>query len=252
MGTLMSMASMSPGPRRATVAPAGGDYYSERAARRSPASRYAAPTWDDDEADDEGETGALDGATPRATPAPMLGRKPGSPGSTTKPLRIYPFGVSRSRLEQAVALLGVPVSLARDTSDADIVLTLKNYYKKKPPALRAAEGEGLPGYVLKSNTASQMQQILASIFELPPTGLAAGGAGAAPAGDGDEDPLTAALVETEEAITHVLESAEAVELPPANAYIRRLQHQMAERYNLGSQSRGREPNRRVRIYRPEA
>ena len=30
----------------------------------------------------------------------------------------------------------------------------------------------------------------------------------------------------------MLESAEAVELPPANAYIRRLQHQMAERYNL--------------------
>jgi hypothetical protein len=183
----------------------------------------------------------------------MLGRKPGTPGSATKPLRIYPFGVSRARLEQAVALLGVPVSLARDTGDADIVLTLKNYYKKKPPALRAAEGEGLPVYVLKSNTASQMQQILASIFELPPTGLAAGGGGAVGAGgDGEEDPLTAALVETEEAITHVLESAEAVELPPANAYIRRLQHQMAERYNLGSQSRGREPNRRVRIYRPEA
>jgi stage III sporulation protein SpoIIIAA len=254
MGTLMSMASMSPGPRRATAgASAGGDYYSERAARRSPASRYAAPTWDD-EGDDEGEAEATGAPAPRTPPAPgpMLGRKPGTPGSTTKPLRVYPFGVSRSRLEQAVALLGVPVSLARDTRDADIVLTLKNYYKKKPPALRAAEGEGLPVYVLKSNTAGQMQQILASIFELPPTGLAAGTAGTAGASDGEEDPLTAALVETEEAITHVLESAEAVELPPANAYIRRLQHQMAERYNLGSQSRGREPNRRVRIYRQEA
>jgi hypothetical protein len=250
----MSMASMSPGPRRATAgASAGGDDYSERAARRSPASRYAAPTWDD-EGDDEGEAEATGAPAPPTPPAPrpLQGRKPGTPGSTTKPLRVYPFGVSRSRLEQAVALLGVPVSLARDTSDADIVLTLKNYYQKKPPALRAAEGEGLPVYVLKSNTAGQMQQILASIFELPPTGLAAGTAGTAGASDGEEDPLTAALVETEEAITHVLESAEAVELPPANAYIRRLQHQMAERYNLGSQSRGREPNRRVRIYRQEA
>ncbi len=250
MGTLMSMASMSPGPRRTggtvATATAGQDYYSERAVRRGLSSRYAAPTWDDDADEDQPE---LAEAAP-STPVPMLGRKPGSPGSATKPLRIYPFGVSRSRLEQAVALLGVPVSLARDTSDADIVLTLKNYYKKKPPALRAAEGEGLPVYVLKSNTASQMQQILASIFELPPTGLATGGAGNG-AADGDEDPLTAMLVETEEAITHVLESAEAVELPPANAYIRRLQHQMAERYNLGSQSRGREPNRRVRIYRAD-
>ena len=41
----------------------------------------------------------------------------------------------------------------------------------------------------------------------------------------------------------------AVELTPQNAYIRRLQHQMAQRYNLTSRSRGREPYRRVRIYR---
>ncbi len=257
MGNLMSMSSMSPGPRRitgggATTALAGGDYYSERAARRTPASRYAAPAWDDEAEEDEPETELTPARATPATPTPMLGRKPGTPGSATKPLRIYPFGVSRARLEQTVALLGVPVALARDTSDADIVLTLKNYYKKKPPALRAAEGEGLPVYVLKSNTASQMQQILASIFELPPTGLAAPMGGTGGDEDGEDDPLTAALVETEEAITHVLESAQAVELPPANAYIRRLQHQMAERYNLGSQSRGREPNRRVRIYRADA
>ena len=35
---------------------------------------------------------------------------------------------------------------------------------------------------------------------------------------------------------------------PQNAYIRRLQHQMAERANLVSRSRGREPYRRVRLY----
>ena len=54
--------------------------------------------------------------------------------------------------------------------------------------------------------------------------------------------------ETEEAIDMVLNSSEAVELSPQNAYIRRLQHQMAERANLVSRSRGREPYRRVRLY----
>ena len=49
----------------------------------------------------------------------------------------------------------------------------------------------------------------------------------------------------------VLKSSEAVELSPQNAYIRRLQHQMAERANLVSRSRGREPFRRVRLY-PDA
>jgi hypothetical protein len=234
-----------PGPRRGGPGAGASDYYGERAARRQSQNnaRYAASTWEDDEDD------APEAAEPRRSAAlAAVGRRPGTPGSTTKPLRIYPFGVSRSRLEQAVALLDVPVSLARDANDADIVLTLKNYYKKKPPVLRSAESDGLPVYVLKSNTASQMQQILASIFELPPSHLANG---AALADDGDEDSLTSALLETEEAITRVLDHAEAVELPPANAYIRRLQHQMAERYNLASQSRGREPNRRVRIYRQD-
>jgi predicted RNA-binding protein Jag len=43
-----------------------------------------------------------------------------------------------------------------------------------------------------------------------------------------------------------------VELSPQNAYIRRLQHQMAERANIVSRSRGREPYRRVRLYPEEA
>ena len=64
-------------------------------------------------------------------------------------------------------------------------------------------------------------------------------------------PREAALRETEEAIGVVLSSSEPVELSPQTAYIRRLQHQMAERANLVSRSRGREPYRRVRLY-PDA
>jgi predicted RNA-binding protein Jag len=66
------------------------------------------------------------------------------------------------------------------------------------------------------------------------------------------DPREAALQETEEAIGLVLQSSEAVELSPQSAYIRRLQHQMAERANLVSRSRGREPYRRVRLYPDQA
>jgi predicted RNA-binding protein Jag len=38
-----------------------------------------------------------------------------------------------------------------------------------------------------------------------------------------------------------------MELDPQNAYVRRLQHQMAERNNVMSRSRGTEPNRRVEL-----
>ena len=148
-------------------------------------------------------------------------------------LRVLPQGISRKRLEQAVRELQLPVVIARDVDEADVVMTLKNEYRQKTPMLREAEERAMPIYVLKTNTMPQMQSSLTSIFSL------------------EIDPREAAMRETEEAIDIVLNRSEAVELSPQNAYIRRLQHQMAERANLVSRSRGREPYRRVRLY-PDA
>jgi len=146
-----------------------------------------------------------------------------------RPLSVFPFGVSRKRLEQAVRELGVPVTVARDLEEADAVVTLRNYYKRKPAALRDAESGGVPIYVLKTNTILQMENMLASLFDL------------------EADPEEAALRETAEAIGLVQASGRPVELGPQNAYVRRLQHQMAERNALMSRSRGSEPNRRVEL-----
>jgi hypothetical protein len=145
-------------------------------------------------------------------------------------LRVLPHGISRKRLEQAIKELQLPVIIARDSDEADVVMTLKSEYRQKTAALREAEDRGLPIYVLKSNTIVQMEASLTSIFSL------------------EVDPREAALREAEEAIGLVIRGAEPVELSPQNAYIRRLQHQMAERANLVSRSRGREPYRRVRLY----
>ena len=169
--------------------------------------------------DDEELTGER-----RLTPLPAVG------SSTLPHLRVLGFGVSNKRLEQAVRELQLPVTLVRDADEADVVITLRNYYKQKAPALRDAEERGLPLFVLKSNTLVQVESALTSIFAL------------------EVDPREAALREVEEAIGLVNEQAKPVELSPQTAYIRRLQHQMAERANLVSHSRGREPYRRVRLY----
>ncbi len=112
-----------------------------------------------------------------------------------------------------------------------MVITDRSYYRRKPQALREAESRGVPIYVLKSNTLLQMQQALIAL-----QGPAA-----------REDPVMDAMTEAEEAIHAVLSQDRAIELAPRNAYIRRLQHELAQRFNLSSQSRGREPQRRVRI-----
>ncbi len=182
---------------------------------------------EDDEPEDDVAEESADGAAPGR---PVLRVTEG----LLPTLRVLPFGVSRKRLEQAIRELQLPVIVARNIDEADVVMTLRSEYRSKPPTVRDAEDRGIPVYVLKSNTILQMNASLTSIFSLA------------------LDPREAALRETEEAIGMVIERSEAVELSPQSAYIRRLQHQMAERANLVSRSRGREPYRRVRLYPDQA
>ncbi len=172
-----------------------------------------------------GERLGTDDEPTARVPAPRSGGN----SRSQRPMSLFGFGVSRKRLEQAVRELGLPVTVARALDEADAVVTLKNYYRRKPPALREAESGGIPIYVLKTNTLVQMESLLASLYEL------------------EADPSVLALRETAEAIGLVQESGRSVELGPQNAYVRRLQHQLAERNNLMSRSRGTEPNRRVEL-----
>ncbi len=178
---------------------------------------------------------------PPALERPHNGQVPTAPlprvarvgNGALQPLRVFPFGVSRNRLEAAVRELRVPVTIAHQVQEADLVLTLKNYYRRKPEPLRDAEAQAIPVYVLKNNTVGQMQSCLASVFNL---------------GSQDRDVTTSALEEAEQAIGEVLERSRTMEVAPQNAHVRRLQHQLAERYNVGSRSRGKEPNRRVKFF----
>jgi stage III sporulation protein SpoIIIAA len=165
-------------------------------------------------------------------------------------LRVYPFGVNRDRLAQSARLLRVPVVITNDQGQADAVITLKNYYRRQPERLRHAEEQRKLIIILKNNTVAQMQHALARIFDIPMMDALPDDEEESGNGKGSDDPTTRVLLETEDTIHQVLNKGlTTAELPPANAYIRRLQHQMATRYNLISRSRGKEPNRRVKIFR---
>ena len=174
---------------------------------------------------DLGEIGP--GLEPR--PAPPADRGERRPEA----VRIYPYGVNRARLEQLVR--GLPALVTYDVDEADVVLTMKNYYRRKPQALRDAESAGKPIYVLRSGSAGQLDEAVSRIVHRDRTTPASAAA--------------QALQETEDAIAQVLDNDQPVELTPQGAYVRRLQHQLAEQYNLGSRSAGREPYRRVQIFK---
>ncbi len=170
-----------------------------------------------------------------------------------KTLRVYPFGVSRDRLTESARLLHVPIIVAKNQADADAVITLKNYYRRQPERLQEAEQDQKLIIILKNNTINQMQHALARVFNLPTDRLPSEVDSEATDEDDSSpsmDDTTRALLETEDTIHQVLNKGlTTAELAPANAHIRRLQHQMATRYNLISRSRGKEPFRRVKLFR---
>jgi hypothetical protein len=153
-----------------------------------------------------------------------------------KTVHIHPYGISQNRLRQAANNLRVPVKLVNDVQKADALMTLKSFYRKRPQPITEAERLGVPVYVLRSNTLNQMESSLVDVFELSPE---------------ETDPFSSAMRETQEAIRKVMTGARSVELSPQISSIRRYQHEMARRFNLISHSRGREPRRRVRIYREQ-
>jgi stage III sporulation protein SpoIIIAA len=181
--------------------------------------------------DEEGETHIEEMSLPGAVPE-LEHAIPKETVVRVRPLAVYPYGIGQHRLQQVAKGLKVPVQVVDDLEDAEAVFTLKNYYRKRPHNISEAERKGIPIYVLRSNTVTQMESCLADIFGIP-QGL---------------DPLAVAAEETQRAIEKIMGGARSAELSPQNAYVRRYQHEMARQANLYSRSRGKEPNRRVRLY----
>jgi stage III sporulation protein SpoIIIAA len=182
-------------------------------------------------------------AWPTATDADLAEGLPYSPtpphlplASTQSTVKIYAYGVARNRLRQAAKRLHLPAVLVDDVGEADVLVTLRSYYRRRQKTIADAEAKRLPIYVLRANTVSQMESFLSDLFELETATL-------------DDPSLEGSMQETQRAIQAVLNGARSIDLPPASAYIRRLQHQMARQANLISHSYGKEPRRRVRIFR---
>ena len=148
------------------------------------------------------------------------------------PLRVYPYGLNQNRMRQAGRHLGLPVFIVGDLTEADALFTLRAYYRKRPQIIADAERRGIPVYVLRNNTAVQMEAYLAEIFGLHP----------------DQDAAHTALEEARWAIEKVTGGERSsVQLSPQDAQVRRMQHELAKKASLLSRSSGSEPRRRVTI-----
>lgn len=213
----------------------GGNGRGREGRSRAPLPEPRAPETDDDPlvitftgsgANGRGHAGNGNGSASNASLAPM---------------RIYAYGVARNRLQQAARRLRVPVTIVDDEDDANMIVTLKNYYRRRPKLIVDAERQGTSVYVLRANTVSQMENFLIDVFQPDMSSLDNDMDGA--------DPFGGAMRETKEAIMRVRAGTAYIDLAPQSSTVRRRQHDMAKRASLQSISHGDEPDRRVRIYR---
>ena len=162
--------------------------------------------------------------------------------------RIFLFGVSRDKVEAALAERSATAEIVSELRRANVLLTTKNHYRRGSQLVRVAESNSIPVYVLRKNTVPQVGEFLTSIardqgIDLPKV--------ASRAGDEDNgEQEAAARAEVEEAARRVMSGEFSVQLEPQRPYIRRIQHLLAQQFNLASTSRGRDPQRGVLIYRP--
>lgn len=152
------------------------------------------------------------------------------PESKKQKLHIYLFGINRPILEQAAHEKGLDIDITNDLRQSNLLITTKNYFRRKPQKIHDAEMQGIPVYAIRGNSLQQLRHCLDTIYTGP-----------------RDEVVDTALDEAMHAIDDVKNGKKEVELSPQNAFIRKLQHMLAERHDVNSRSSGKEPERRVKI-----
>lgn len=158
----------------------------------------------------------------------------GGNGNSGRRIRVFAYGVARNRLYQAAKHLSIKLTIVETVEEADVLVTLKSYYRKRRRLINEAEQNNVSVYVLRANTVSQMERFLVEALGLEVASSA--------------DPFERAIAETERAIELVRSGQQSMDLRPVGAAIRRYQHEMVRQADLVSHSYGREPYRHVRIF----
>jgi stage III sporulation protein SpoIIIAA len=161
--------------------------------------------------------------------------------------KVFPFGIPKTAITDVVDETDAPVQVVDFADAGEIFVTTKSHYSRRPTAIRKAERDGVMVHVLRRGTKEQIRQFLKRFSQEKVS--------ASRVLDSDLDEATQsgrsreALKETEAAISRIVSGEQRVELMSQPPYVRRLQHGLAARNNLGSASMGREPSRRVVIRR---
>ncbi len=176
--------------------------------------------------------------------------------SDPETMRLFLYAISQNLAEEAIAAQDLPVRITKDLDEADMVLALRSQVRSQSKLRQLADTHSLPIHTVKSSTVAHISRALRRILHIDePEHLTTfsnvnnGNSELGMFAHGDSEDEMEALEEARLAVeTIVLPKRQPVELLPRSSFIRRMQHELVEHYNLRSDSFGTEPNRRLRIY----
>jgi len=161
----------------------------------------------------------------------VRGRTEPREGRPLNLVRVYPYGIARTRLERAIRERKAPAVIVGDIAQADAIITMRINGSARPAKLRELN-RPIPTITVKSNTFSQIAQALDEVLR-------------GPAENAEDE--AAAMAETQQALDQVQQTGRAVELTPQRPGIRKLQGQLAESRKVAVEAIGEEPHRRLRL-----
>ncbi len=180
---------------------------------------------------------------------------------------VFLYAVTKSFVERILERLNLQhvIRLTLQMHEAHAVLALRGHARPGAKILRLATDFEVPCFYAKTNTIPQIQRALREALEATERGqhildqlrLSVGeensrtawanSAVEADASSPQHDEIESAIQEVEAGIQIVLNTQKSFELEPRRSYIRRLQHDHVEKFNLISLSVGAEPERHIKI-----
>jgi predicted RNA-binding protein Jag len=147
--------------------------------------------------------------------------------------RIYPYAINAEKLDSLIESMDLPVQIAHELSEADMVLTIKAKVGPKSKVKKLAKTHQVPLHIILSADIECLEKFFRSYFKLL---------------ESNEDLEQEAIREIDYACRKVMKDARYYELNPRPGYLRSIQHKIARENGLNSMSVGEDPNRRLRVY----
>lgn len=158
---------------------------------------------------------------------------------TEQTVFVCPFGINRSFIQGLLIRADATIRITDNIEQADVLLTTRIHYRRNAKLVKSAQDLGIPVHVLRKNTKLQVQQFLLGFRK----GSRKKHTYSKPVS------LEDAMQEAQDAVEKVWDGEPYIELEPQRSFIRRQQHELANRYNVASESVGVEPQRRVMVFR---